>query len=90
MLDSVEQLVLFKGANQPPVVNSNVVHFVGLDLIGDQLLSIINAGELHHLIKNLHLELTNFFQKLLVAAEQESGVGGHGWFPLFDELSIAW
>ena len=90
MLDSVEQLVIFKGAMCAPIVNSNVVHFVGLDLISHQLLSIINAGELHHLVKNLHLELTNFFQKLLVAAELESGVGGHGWFPLFDELSIAW
>ena len=64
-----------------PIVNSNVVHFVGLDLIGNQLLSIINAGELHHLVENLHLELTNFFQKLLVAAELESGVVGHWVFP---------
>ena len=74
----------------PPFVTSNVETFVGLDLIGNDLLSIINGGKLHHLVENLHLELTNFFQKLLVAAELESGVGGHGWFPLFDELSIAW
>ena len=64
-----------------PIVNSNVVHFVGLDLIGNQLLSIINAGELHHLVENLHLELTNFFEQLLVTAELESGVGGHWVFP---------
>ena len=88
MLDSVEQLVLFKGANQPPIVDSNVEALVGLDLIRDDLLSIINHG--NHEVKNLRLELADFFEKLLVAAESEGGVGGHGWFPLFDELSIAW
>ena len=70
-------MVLCKGANQPPVVNSNVVHFVCVDLILDQSLIVINASELHHLVKNLHLELTNFFQKLLIAAELKGGVGGH-------------
>ena len=77
MLDSVEQLVIFKGAMCAPIVNSNVETFVGLDLISHQPLGVINAGELHHLVKNLHLELTNVFQKLLVAAELEGGVGDH-------------
>ena len=72
----------------PPIVNSNVVHFVGLDLIRDDLFSIINHGD--HEVENLRLELADFSQKLLVAAESKGGVGGHGWFPLFDELSIAW
>ena len=69
------QLGIFKGANQPPVVNSNVEALVGLDLIRDDLLSIINHG--NHEVENLRLELTNFFQKLLVAAESKGGVGGH-------------
>ena len=59
----------------PPIVNSNVVHFVGLDLIRDDLLSIINHSD--HKVENLRLELADFSQKLFVAAESKSGVGGH-------------
>ena len=77
MLDSVEQLVIVKGAMCAPIVDSNVVHFVGIDLILDQSLAVINSSELHHLVKNLHLELANFFEQLLVAAESKGGVGGH-------------
>ena len=61
-----------------PIVDSNVVHFVGLDLILDQLFIIRNC---HHEVKNLRLKLTNFFEQLLVAAESESGVGGHWVVP---------
>ena len=81
------QLGIFKGANQPPVVNSNVEALVGLDLIRDDLLSIINHG--NHEVENLRLELADFSQKLFVAAESKGGVGGHE-LCLFVELSIAW